>query len=114
VKLNIHNNRLKITFSATEKILSLKDSFAIPLEHIAAITTAAPRTGWSDVRAPGTYLPGIIKAGTYYTRRGKEFWYVRRKKGYLILELKNEPYKRVILSIERNNYWADIIRNAVR
>jgi len=44
----------------------------------------------------GTYLPEVIKAGTYYTPRGKEFWYVT-KKGCLVLELRDEPYKRIIL-----------------
>ena len=28
---------------------------------------------------PVTFIPGVIKAGTYLTNRGKEFWYVTRK-----------------------------------
>lgn len=54
---------------------------------------------------PGTYFPGLIKAGTYYTRNGKEFWYVIRGKNYLTIELENESYKRIVLGLDENQEW---------
>ncbi len=61
----------------------IKRDFEISLEHIVEVRTEAPETSWREIRAPRTYLPGVMKAGTYYTPRGKEFWYAT-KKGCLV------------------------------
>ena len=112
MKLTIYNGKLKIDLRDREKVLAIKRDFEIPLEHIVEVKTEAPTTSWREIRAPGTYLPGVIKAGTYYTPRGKEFWYVT-KKGCLVLELRDEPYKRIILSVDRYKQWAERIKKAV-
>jgi hypothetical protein len=79
----------------------------IPLNRIDRVTTAEPESNWAEIREPGTFLPGIIKAGTYYTKRGKEFWYVSADKDYLTLELHDEPYRRIIITIPDNVAWCE-------
>lgn len=105
MKLSITDSDLKIKFSAFEKILGMHGSFEFPLSCVkkASVDFAVP-SSLKDARMPGTHLPGIIKAGTYLTTRGKEFWYTTRKKQFLVLELDDEkqPYKRIILSINNN------------
>ena len=103
---------MRIDLSDLEKVLAIKRDFEIPLEHIVEVRTEVPETSWREIRAPGTYLLGVIKAGTYYTPRGKEFWYVT-KKGCLVLELRDEPYKRIILSVDRYKQWAERIKKAI-
>jgi len=111
LKLKISNGKLRIDLGDLEKALAIRGGFEIPLQNIVEAGTEAHRTGWKEIRAPETHLPGVIKAGTYYTPRGKEFWYVTDK-GVLVLELENEPYKRIILSIDRNKEWAQRINEA--
>jgi hypothetical protein len=111
LKLEISNGKLKIDLEGLEKALAIKGGFEIPLQNILKAGTEAHRTGWEETRAPGTHLPGVTKAGTYYTPRGKEFWYVTDK-GVLVLELENESYKRIILSIDGNKEWAEKINQA--
>jgi hypothetical protein len=96
MKLHLEDSTLHIELSVSEKVLSLRGSFAIPWSHITEVKAAEPESNWWDIRAPGTFLPGVIKAGTYYTRRVKEFWYYPKGKKPLVLELKDENYKRVI------------------
>ncbi len=79
----------------------------IPLSHIKKVTINRPEIIWCELRAPGTFFPGLIKAGTYYTKNGKEFWYATEDKNFLILELEEEEYKRVILTIEGNRSWRE-------
>lgn len=112
MKLEISHGKLRINLGDLEKALDVRGGFEIPLENILKVGTEAQRTGWRETRAPGTHLPGAIKAGTYYTPRGKEFWYVTDK-GVLVLELENEPYKRIILSIDGNEEWAARIREVI-
>ena len=112
MKISIVKNELRISFSITKKILSMKGSFTIPLNHIVRVTTQMPKPTWKEIKAPGTSIPGLIKAGTYYTDKGKEFWYVTKGKKILNLELKNESYKRIILGLDSNVKWAKKISEA--
>ena len=112
MRLSIVDDELKISFSITKKILALKGSFSIPLKNIKKVSTESPKPTWKEVKAPGTSIPGLIKAGTYYSDRGKEFWYVTKGKKILNLELKNESYKRIVLGMDSNVKWAKKISEA--
>ena len=111
MKLEIIKGKLRIDLGNLEKALDIKGGFEIPLQNIVKGGTEAHRTGWVETRAPGAHLPGTTKSGTYYTPRGKEFWYVTDK-GILVLELEDEPYKRIIISIDENKEWAEKINKA--
>lgn len=69
------------------------------------MTTAKPQCRRKELRAPGSFFPGVIKAGTYYNDQGKEFWYVTQDRDYLTLELKDESYQRIVLTIDNNDSW---------
>jgi hypothetical protein len=110
MKLRLEDSTLKIELSAAEKILALHGSFAIPWSHITEVKAAEPESKWWDIRAPGTFIPGVIRAGTYYTRRGKEFWSYTRGKKPLVLELRNEKYQRLILGLDNAFEWQQKIQ----
>lgn len=112
MKISIVKNELRISFSLTKKILSVKGSFKIPLKHIVCVTTLKPKPTWKEIKAPGTFIPGLIKAGTYYTDKGREFWFVTKGKKILNIELKNESYKRIIVGLDNNVKWAKKISDA--
>ena len=98
--LQILNGNLVINLSFWENIWGFHGSFRIPLSHIRELKHEIPVTSWKDIRIPGTFIPGVIKAGTYYTPRGKEFWYVTRwGKQNVTIELQNERYKRIVLGL---------------
>ncbi|MEM7554995.1 MAG: PH domain-containing protein [Cyanobacteria bacterium P01_A01_bin.84] len=113
MKLNIANKNLKIKFTLKEQLLAVRlhKLWEIPLSNIKQVTTNQPETHWKDVRAPGSSFPGLIRAGTYHTKRGKEFWYVTNNKNYLIIELKNEDYQRIIFTLNENNIWQQQIND---
>lgn len=104
-------NTLRIELEWYEQLwaFNLQNSFEIPFERITSVTTDEPPSSWTEIRAPGTFLPGVIKAGTYYTPRGKEFWYVTKDKDYLVLELRDESFKKIILTLDQNQSWAQRI-----
>jgi hypothetical protein len=111
MKLNLDNESLTIEFEWYEQLwaFTLDKQLRIPLSHIDRVTTAEPQSNWAEIRAPGTFLPGVIKAGTYYTKRGKEFWYVTAEKDYLTLELHDEPYRRLIITTPNHISWCEQI-----
>ncbi|AFY56052.1 hypothetical protein Riv7116_3601 [Rivularia sp. PCC 7116] len=108
MNLNIVEQSLQIEFTLKEQFLAVrfKKIWEIPLSHIEQVTTTAPQTTWKELRSPGTALPGLVRAGTYYSQRGKEFWLVNyRKNNYLTIELQNENYKRIVMTVENNEFW---------
>jgi hypothetical protein len=107
----INTNQLQIDWELHEQLLAVnfQPQFLIPYDHITSISTAEPVSSWTEIKSPGITLPGIIKAGTYYSNRGKEFWYVTKDKNYLTLELINEQWQRIIISIDDNQTWAEQI-----
>lgn len=107
MQINIVDEKLQIEFTWKEQLLAARfhKLWEIPITHIKQVTTAEPQSSWKELRAPGSFIPGLIKAGTYYTNRGKEFWYVTKETNYLTIELQNESYKRIIINIDNNEAW---------
>ncbi|WP_052128657.1 hypothetical protein [Neosynechococcus sphagnicola] len=108
MQLRLDSDRLCIQLEWFEQLwaFNLNNTFTIPLTHILQVSTASPQSNWGEIRAPGTFVPGVIKAGTYYTREGPEFWYVTRDQDYLTLELQEEFFKRIILTLDDAATWA--------
>ncbi|MBV6627892.1 MAG: hypothetical protein KI793_34045 [Rivularia sp. (in: Bacteria)] len=108
MNINILEQSLQIEFTVKEQFLAVRfhKLWNIPLSHIKQTTTTAPLTTWKELRSPGTCIPGLVKAGTYYTPRGKEFWLANYQKGnYLTIELEDENYKRIIMTVDDNEFW---------
>ncbi|MGK7901373.1 MAG: hypothetical protein AB4352_08175 [Hormoscilla sp.] len=105
--LNIVGDKLQIEWEWYEQLwgANLEKIWKIPLSHIQGVTTEEPASSWTEIRAPGTFFPGIIKAGTYYSNRGKEFWYVTNDRDYLVLSLQEESFQKIILTLEQNEDW---------
>jgi hypothetical protein len=101
------DKNFKIEFTPSEKILSIHGSIDIPISHITKVSGELLDPTWKEIRMPGTSLPGVIKAGTYMTDRGAEFWYVTRNKKILRIELRDNFYKRVVLGLDDNSFWLD-------
>lgn len=114
MKLNISDQKLFMELEWYEQLwaFTLDKIWEIPLNHITNVTTDEPASSWKELRAPGTCLPGVIKAGTYYSSRGKEFWYVTGDRHYLVLGLQEESYQKIILTLDQNEYWAERIQQA--
>lgn len=107
--LAIEDDRLTLTLQGAERFWAFKlDPIVVRREQVVRAEAALPPAGLLDIRAPGTGLPGVIKAGTYYTPRGKEFWYAvrSRKDQPLTIELKDAGYKRMAVTIDGAVGWA--------
>ena len=114
MNISIVDNKLRIELEWYEQLwaFSLEKIIQIPLTHIISVTTDEPPSSWREIRAPGTSFPGFIKAGTYYTPTGKEFWYVTKDRDYLVLELRAESFKKMVFTLAENQWWVEQITQA--
>ena len=81
---------------------AFKDQLIIPSANILKVYHA-PDTKlgwWMGWRIPGTHLPGIIVAGTYYRNKKKSFWDVVNTENTIVLELNNFRYNEIHVEVE--------------
>jgi hypothetical protein len=112
VKLNIEDSKLHIKLNPLEMLFGHRGSFTIPLSNVASASTEKPGREWKQVRAPGTYVPFVIRAGTYYGRQSKEFWQTTVGRPSLTIELRDWDYDRIVLTLSNARAWAERINQA--
>jgi hypothetical protein len=80
-----------------------------PKSKIANLTSvSAHENPWTvqvlrGIRAPGTGFPFLIMLGTMRHRRGRDFCVVYKRKPVLILEFKDESFKRWVIPDNQAN-----------
>lgn len=94
------NGTLTYQLSALETIGALSFSPTASVENILDVkivdnpwTTEVLR----GIRAPGTGFPYLIMLGTMRHRKGKDFCVVYKRRPVIVLELKNEKFKRWVI-----------------
>ena len=116
MKLSIKNNQLTIKLEGFEIFWSMKSSLSIPIKDITKLSTQKPEAVWLGLRMPGTCVPGIFVAGSYYVKRKTwqwEYWYYRINKPFLVLDVKKGRYKKIVLGLENNIYWKNKIEDLI-
>ncbi len=68
VDISISDGKVVLHVRGADKLWALKSSLEISLAHIAEIR-ADPTVAhgwWHGLRMPGTNIPGVLTAGTFY------------------------------------------------
>ena len=94
------NGTLTYQLSALETIGAFSFSPTASVENILDVkivdnpwTTEVLR----GIRAPGTGFPYLIMLGTMRHRKGKDFCVIYKRRPVIVLELKNEKFKRWVI-----------------
>lgn len=101
VDLSISDGKLILHVRGTDKLWALKSSLEIPLEHVSGIRAdPSVAQGWyHGIRFPGTSIPGVITAGTFYQHNQRIFWDVHNPDNTVVIELKDERYNELIVEV---------------
>ena len=113
--LIFQDHTVKIQLEPTERLWGchLSGQIEVSLDNIQSVTLERPNTTWKEMRAPGTYLPRVIKAGTYYTERGREFWYAVGDRPCLCIDISEGYYKRIVIGSTDAPNWQSQIQNSL-
>jgi hypothetical protein len=101
--VTVSKNEDKIVFNvnAMHKIWALKSSITIDKNHIVtAYQDLEELKKWKGMRFPGTEIPFVIAAGTFFSNGNRNFWDVMNKNNTIIVELKDEEYNKIIVEVE--------------
>jgi len=101
VDITVVGDRLRFEVKGWDKFWALKSELEIPLSHVKSVRAdpEAARGWWHGFRLPGTNIPGILTAGTFYDSDGFVFYDVHDTDNTIVFELDHEHYKRLIVEV---------------
>ncbi len=102
VQISTQGGNLSIEILGIHKVLALKSRLQFPLSSISSVRRdprfADKPLGW---KAPGTYIPRMVTAGTFYHDKKRLFWDVSNPDNALVIELEGEKYQVLVLEVEK-------------
>ncbi len=101
VEIELTPQSLVVHVQGLDKLWALKSRLEIPLAHVEGIERdeEEARSWWHGVRAPGTHLPGVITAGTFYSHGERVFWDVHHPENAVAIRLKDERYQKLVVEV---------------
>lgn len=97
--VTVVNNEVQLQLTMSEKLAGLLRDLRVPLSSVTSVRVLAdPFDGIRGLRAPGLSIPGRTRIGTW-RGHGKTFAVARRDTPALQLELADEKYARIVVSL---------------
>jgi hypothetical protein len=115
VEIVVSEGSLVLHVKGADKLWALKSSLEIPLQHVAGIRAdpSVAHGWWHGLRMPGTNLPGVITAGTFYHDGKRVFWDVHNLENTVVIELRDERYNELIVEVADPNKTVEAVRAAL-
>jgi hypothetical protein len=98
-----------------DRLWTLKSRLEIPISHVvgAEVDSEVAREWRKGIRAPGTHVPGVITAGTFYQDGERVFWDVHDPQKTVVIQLRDERYARLVIEVDNPNATAATIQKAL-
>ncbi len=115
VTISKEENNFHFKVEGLHKLWALKSQLTIPIQNVvrAYQNRDALNGWWKGIRMPGTHVPGLITAGTFYQSGGKIFWDVVNKDNAIIIDLEDENYSKLIIEVDNPSEAIDFINDAL-
>jgi hypothetical protein len=114
IRLQLERDLVVVSLSGLARVLAVKGRLDIPRSRITSVEVMprkdVPSTRGTWLRAPGTYLPGLIRYGSYGREPNREFWAVRRQREVLVIGVSDWAYTRLILGTRDPHADASLLK----
>ena len=99
VAIEIAGNEVTVRVLGSHKIWALKSVVRFKKDQVVSIERVEGGLCPPWLRCPGTALPGVICAGTYYGKGRKEFWDRTAKGQGIVIDLRDGPFTRIVVDV---------------
>ncbi|MCX6729435.1 MAG: hypothetical protein NTV95_02155 [Candidatus Saccharibacteria bacterium] len=114
VEISVKEDKLIINVKGITKIFSLRSELTVDIKNVVSVkSTLGAMKMPKGLRAPGTAIPGLFYAGTFYSGSDKVFWDVRHADKAIVIEHKNENFKRLVVEVENPSDTVTMIQNKI-
>ena len=113
--IKIENNNLIFELHGIDKILSIKRSITVPLEHVVSVSTEHvtldPKL---QLKLVGVRLPTVIKEGRFLTSEGMMFFEMHDPDKCITVTLNHEHYKKIVFEVDNKEEASKQINDAIK
>ncbi len=105
-ELEFAERDLTIRVQGADKFWALKSELKIPLDHIVDVTydPEIAKAWYHGLKMPGSQIPGVLTAGTFYKAGEKVFWDVHHADKTIVIHLKDESYHKLVIEVNDPQY----------
>lgn len=97
VRLEIAGDELKVRFGPLDALAALRLPFSVPVSSIRGATADRGIISNLGIRSPGTGLPFLISAGTFYSKGDRQFVHWKAGQQVVVIELDHPYWTRLII-----------------
>jgi hypothetical protein len=115
VDLSIAEGKLTLNVRGADKLWAFKSSLEILLVQITEITAdpSIAHGWWHGLRMPGTNIPGVLTAGTFYQDGKRVFWDVHNPENTVVIGLRDERYNELIVEVADPKAAVELVKAAL-
>jgi len=115
VDLSVAEGKLTLHIRGADKLWTFRSSLEIPLVHIAGVRAdpEAARRWYHGIRMPGTNVPGVITAGTFYQDGKRVFWDVHEPEKTIVIDLHDERFNQLVVEVDDPEAAVRLIQKAL-
>jgi hypothetical protein len=95
------------------RVWSRSRGLTLPATSIVDVGVGDRRELRRGIRSPGASFPRLLRAGTYRRKEGKDLWFVGRAQHLVVVELVDQPYRRVVLEVAEPEAVVEALRAAL-
>ena len=102
VSISIDGDHLHLEVKGLDKLWAFKSQLDIPLRHILSVRhdPSAVSGWWHGIKFPGTSIPGVLTAGTFYQHGQRVFWDVHDPDKSIIIQLHDDRFDELIVEVD--------------
>ena len=114
-EVELTENALIVHVRGMDRLWALKSRLEIPLSHVvgAEVDPEVAQERRKGIRAPGTHVPGVITAGTFYQEGERVFWDVHDPEKTVVIQLRDERYARLVIEVDDPPATAAAVQGAL-
>ena len=116
VDVTIDNASVLFEIKGLHQFWAMRKEIQIPFRNIRQMRPDPnPPMGWwgGGLKLLGTDIPNRLKAGTFYEKGGLVFWDVQDPEHTLVVELRNEKWKKLVIEVESPLGAIKLINDAI-
>ena len=102
--IDLLHDRLELTVRGFDVVLALRKHLSIPLSHVTrvevGVAAEARERLRESLRLPGTYLPGIVTAGSYVEHGRWMFWDIHSGEQAITIFIEHERFDAIVVDVD--------------
>jgi hypothetical protein len=115
VDVTVRGDRLWLQVRGLDRLWAMRSRLDLPLASVRSVRfdPQVARGVWKGVSAPGTHIPGLIIAGTFYQDDKRIFWDVHDPAKTVVIELIGQRYDELIVEVQDPDAVVKLLEGAI-